>query len=105
MSGCSDDRRRGEQKIRDDDDARDAGDHMRVAGAVRHQHEKRDPGAGAEQHGRADHMQKLQREIQGHRSSRIASATRFSTRIGKIFTKGPSGSAHSQGVISVPATM
>ena len=82
-----------------------AGDHSRIAGAVRHQHEKCDPGAGAEQYRGADHVQKFKGEIQRHRSSRIASATRFSARIGKILRRGRAARTHRPGRISVPATM
>ena len=63
---------------------------------MRQQHEECDPGSGAEQYGGADQVQELEREKQRHRSSRVAKATRCKTMIGKIFSIGPNGSAHSR---------
>ena len=90
------------KKSADHDDAGHRRHDPRFPGAVRHQHEEGDAGAGAEQHGGTDDVQVLEREVERHqRSSRIASATRLRTIIGSTFKSGPSGSAHSPGSNSV----
>jgi len=84
-------RRGGEDEIGDNNDPGDLGDGFGVAAQMRHEHEERNPSAGAEQHSRADHMQEFQDEIDAHPSSRIASATAMRTAMGPILSMGPSG--------------
>src|SRR5436190_1689335 len=83
--------RHDEKKVGDHHNAGDRGNGCNVAAEVRHEHEKCDAGAGAEQHSCADHVEKFQGKIEHQRSSRIASATMVSASTTPIFSMGPSG--------------
>src|SRR5258706_7110382 len=102
--GLHDDGRGGEKEVGDHHDARDGGHNHGLASEVPQQHEKGDAGAGPKQNRGADHVHILEDQISHQRSSRMASATMLSARMGQILSIGPSGSTHSPGTSTVPIT-
>ncbi len=97
--------RRGEQEVGNHHDARHGGDGRNIAGEMRHQHEESDSGPRSQQHRGTDEMQVLEDDVECHRSSSTASATRCRTTMGKILRKGPRGSAHRSDRRMLPVTM